>query len=863
MEAASPAPSAPDRGAAFRRALGANIGLAALLVVAVYVGGLPGLSAPWMQGDEFIFIADNPDVNPAAAAPDVTPGPLPARLGALFTKIHDDLYQPIPIATYALEWALAGGDATSFRRTDVLLHALNALLVWAALTMILRHTPGVDALTARLIGWCGALVWALHPVLVTAWAADMGRTHLLSATFSFVALLLYMTALARRADAWYLAALVALVLAMLCKPVVGWVLVAFMLEAICHGWRHAVRSPRPWFVLLICAAFACLTVQTSSEAGLLEDASKGLFGDPVSRSLLAVWIYARNIIAPAWLAFWYIPDPRTGWTFALVWAGLALALASLVHAAVAWRRSATRSIALGWAWWWALLLPVLGLVGAREVAAVDRYLYQPLVGVVLVVAVYVAHAVAARPRARRIVPAATGVLALVMLVWNLPLTLSARSNIQRAERLVALNPGDPRALEALAAAYDFARNHPMPGIDQEYIAAGRSQYAEFTRRAHDTLSRATAVENLPAFFPGPEDRAPFHRRLAYRLLGTGDAEASLAEARRAADLQPDAFMTHKRLAHAYQALGRLADACAAYERCEAVLPDEPRTQAIHYTDFGNLLLFRLEDAPRACEKFAAAQATGRAPFEARVGTALCEIRFGEGARGYALISEYLAANPGDIQAGLVLAEYHLRSHHYREAALVYDAILRDMPVNYSALRGYQEVCFHTGQMDEAILAWQDALGLLPDEPAFQAFHVWALALGAPENAASAAEELLDERPVRFAHLALMFDALRGDDLERAREHIDRAAAAPSIGGAREFARAEAAIRVLRARRALPPSAVLAQAELALAGSLPGVAARLRPELERYVESQPRTERITRAQELLGALAEPTTAPAAP
>jgi len=40
--------------------------LGLVLVAAVIVAGSPQLDAPWILGDEFVFIVDNPDVNPAS-----------------------------------------------------------------------------------------------------------------------------------------------------------------------------------------------------------------------------------------------------------------------------------------------------------------------------------------------------------------------------------------------------------------------------------------------------------------------------------------------------------------------------------------------------------------------------------------------------------------------------------------------------------------------------------------------------------------------------------------------------------------------------------------------------------------------------
>jgi len=243
-------------------------------------------------------------------------------------EIHDDLYQPLPILTYAVEWELTDGNVTSFRRSDVLLHALNALLLWWVLTHLFGRAGWPTVAPRALVAWTLSLLWALHPALVGTYASDMGRTHLLSTSFALLALSFHLRALDTGRQRYFLAAVLALLLAMLTKAIVGWVLVALVLEAASLGWRGAARSWRVYVIGFICVCFAALTIYTSTVFGGAVDASKGLFGDPIARSALAVWIYFRDLVAPFWLTFWHLPDPRTGWTYPLVWLGLALSLAS-------------------------------------------------------------------------------------------------------------------------------------------------------------------------------------------------------------------------------------------------------------------------------------------------------------------------------------------------------------------------------------------------------------------------------------------------------------------------------------------------------------------------------------------------------
>ena len=809
---------------------GVLVGLGLVLVVLVYVAGAPSLDAPWILGDEFIFIVDNPDVNPAAD-PDHENAPLARRLAHVFSTVQEDLYQPLPIATYALDWEPTGGSPLSFRRTDVLIHALNALLLWLVLRVLLSRLRSARPAVTAVLAWMLALLWALHPMLITAYAGDMGRTHLMSATFALLSLGLYLSWMSRGRTVVLGGALVALLLAMLCKPIPGCVLLVIVLEAAHTGWRRTARSPRVWIVAGVCAVFAVTTYWTSSQSGLIGDASKGLFGDPVARSALAVWIYFRNLLAPLWLSFWYLPDPRTGWGYPLVWLGLGLAAASAVHAVRAWRRPDTRFVTVGWAWCWALLLPVVGLIGARESAAVDRYFYQPLMGIAAVVGVLAVRTLGAR-RAEtllRITVPIGAVLALAMLAWDLPHCRIARSPIRRATRLIQLNPGDPRALEALAVAYDFARTHPLPADEAADLRRGTSQFAHFAALARDTLTQAAHTADLARFFPGPEDLGPFRRRLSYRFLLLGDARQSLAQAEEARKLLPDEFVTWKRLAHAYQALGRLDEARAAYERCEQLLPsDPPELRAAYYTDCATLLMYDFDRDAEACPKFAAAVATGKPPLEAKLGLAVCEIRYGQGAEGFRLLVDVLeairrhGATPlTQLRAGLALGEYRLRSHHWDEAFAVYEALIQDNPTDYTALRGLQETCLQSGRLRDAVLAWQDAAVRAPDRREFNSFLVWTLALADNPSAAPAAEEFLAKDPDNpLACFALMLTEARAGRLDEAVSWVRRARAGTPIPKAREFERAAAAIQVLTARKDLPPEATLLQAAIYLVGDFP-------------------------------------------
>jgi tetratricopeptide (TPR) repeat protein len=833
-------------------------GLAALLVLLVCIAGLPAVDAPWLQGDEHIFIVNNPEVTGAGLS---NPS-LVNRLRLIFRLPPvEDLYQPLPILTYAVQWALWPNSAAAVRLADVLLHAFNALLLWRVLRQLLaRLQPRAPQEFLSGVAWVLALLWAVHPVLVSTWAADMGRTHMMSATFALLSLRWHLRSLALGGQRWFLPAILALLGAMLCKPIVGWVLLVAVLEGVLLGWRRALGAARLWIVAVVCAAFAILTYWTSQRAGLLEDAAAGLFGDPLARSALAVWLYVRNLVAPFQLSWWHPPDPRTHWANPFVWLGLLLAAASVAHAAWGYRRSANLAAAVGWAWCWALLLPVIGLVGAREAAATDRYLYQPLMGVLCVFGAVLLRLLGRLPSsrvrmARHLVTAGGAGLAAVLVLSALPHTHAFRSTIRRGEWLVRLNPGDPRALEALANAYNFATNRPLPADDLAKVPAGTGRYPYFLERTITTLRTAAAASNLELYFPGPEDRAPFHRRLSNLFKLTGQFEESLAQARIAHEMQPDVFFTWLRLAHAYHGLGRWDEAQAAYKRCETLLPDDPGTRATHFTDFGYLLLFDLERPTEAVDKFRAAVETGVARDLAYIGLARCEILVGHGATGRDLVLGVLDRNPQDALAGLTLALYHLSSRNWDEAAQLYAGIAAaythvywQFPWYYEALRGLQSAALRTGRLREAVLAWDEAVQRHPSSLELRAFRLWALACEGRTDVTNAATALLADDPSNaLVGLTLALQELRAGRADRACDLIRGSRRGVAPPRSRAFDRALVALRVLRERGDLPAEAQLAEAVLYATS---GDAARGRTLITEYLRDQDDPARRALADGLL-------------
>lgn len=126
------------------------------------------------------------------------------------------LGRPISLLSFALNHYFSGLDPFAFKLTNLIIHGLNAFLVYSLVRLIGRAIDhGASADQNRLPAMLLALLWAVHPIQLTSVLYVVQRMTSLSSTFILVGLVLHIWARQTRpqnkqtylalAAAWFLA----------------------------------------------------------------------------------------------------------------------------------------------------------------------------------------------------------------------------------------------------------------------------------------------------------------------------------------------------------------------------------------------------------------------------------------------------------------------------------------------------------------------------------------------------------------------------------------------------------------------------------------------------------------------------------
>lgn len=322
-----------------------------------------------------------------------------------FTSYDAANWHPLTWLSHAVDYQLFGLNASGHHAVSVLIHALNAVLLFLFLYWTTKRT-GPSLFVAAL--------FALHPINVESVAWISERKNVLSTCFFLLVLIAY--AWYARRPGWrrYLIVAVLFAVSLMAKPM--GVTLPFVLLLLDYWPLERLRfakddrdisSPsgaRPATalslvvekapLLLLSAASSLVTLK--AQRAVVQSFEEFSLPNRLENAVVSYGLYLWKMIWPSQLTFY--PHP-TGTLPAWQWISSALLLIAITAVVIKFRRQ--RYLPMGWFWFLGTLVPVLGLVQVGGYAMADRYAYIPLIGIFIMIA----WSVAGLAQARQIRPA--------------------------------------------------------------------------------------------------------------------------------------------------------------------------------------------------------------------------------------------------------------------------------------------------------------------------------------------------------------------------------------------------------------------------------------------------------------------------
>jgi Flp pilus assembly protein TadD len=528
-------------------------------------------------------------------------GPTPAHLRTVFSTYDPELYIPLTLVSFQIDYLLGGMHPWIFHLTNLLLHAANAFLVGTLLWLLLRR---------RTAAFMGGLLFAVHPLNTEAvvWAA--GRKDLLCVFFVLLTLIAWLRYREAKRG-MYALALLFFLLALLSKALAITLPVLLLLHALLLEGRRIERKLILQLIPFIALSGVFVGIAAFGKTRVV--GSSSAWGTLLMAGKSAIF-YLQHLVWPAGLTVYYqfrgaitLADPQF-FVPALLVIGL-LALAVWV-----WKRAGW--ISFGILWYLVTLLPTFLNFhkGESEFYAVDRYAYLPMIGVLFLLAIILAEWLERRPTW----PRALGGAALVTLfcvlsirqtrTWDSaetlfghalavdPASVVARTDVARVQREEGklqeafdtlkggLAYGDDPALR-MAVAYVYARSGDVQSAREQLEKASEMAPANpepwnalggLALQAGDTATALTDFRKAVALDESYVDArvslgtllmqsgdwagageqfrkavlwnrnsAPAHAGLAQELMHAGDEAGAAAEARAALEADPQNAATQK------------------------------------------------------------------------------------------------------------------------------------------------------------------------------------------------------------------------------------------------------------------------------------------------------------------------------
>jgi tetratricopeptide (TPR) repeat protein len=510
----------------------------------------------------------------------------------MFTNTQAALrYKPLSWLAWAVVHSAFGLDPIGYHLINILLHCVNALLVFVFLhALFATENEESTSRTARLFGsaWA-ALFWALHPLRVEPVAWVTGLPYGLSVCFLLLSVLFHLRAKAAQSIAkptWgcYWASVGFFLLSALSYPVgLMYPFVLLLLDTYLFDRQRLKKNEafslqklsRVWLektpYVIITFLFIVITLRGRIEA-------QGIWPKPVAltdfgvvpRAMQAFYIWAYYVwksFLPLGLSPLYTIlcdfDPWS-WPF-VTSAAFVLGFTCLMI----WKRSRWQFLLALWVSYLVLLVPVLGLTEHPHFPS-DRYGFLASIIWSILLLGLVLKLVDSRINTRRPMLFA-GVASLILLAtMSFQQTAIWRDGISLFEQMAQHNPNAPRVLEFLASQYK-AKNEPDKALECYARLVRDNPKNLAAQEAMGTLlfekgRYEEAAKHYSILIEMDPQNAQFHNDLGVIFAASGSLRQAVQQFEAALRIQPNFVSANRNLAKALAQEGRPNDAEAVSKK---------------------------------------------------------------------------------------------------------------------------------------------------------------------------------------------------------------------------------------------------------------------------------------------------------
>lgn len=542
-------------------------------------------------GNQFVNFDDDFYI---LANPHVITGFTWANVRWAFTAFYMGNWHPLTWLSHIADVQLFGLRPAGHHLTSVFLHAANAALVfWVLVTMTGQSGRSFVV----------ALLFAVHPLNVESvtWIAE--RKNLLSTAFWLLGIGGYGWYVRRPNWRSYFCVAAAFVAGLMSKAMLVTFPFALLLLDYWPLRRFgAANEPNPADhkhltlgrlviekvpLLLLAAAASFLTFRAESVGEAVVRTQLVSFPLRVENAVYSYAAYIWQTVWPVKLAVLY-PFPRAYSVGQLL---IALALLAGTTALV-WTFRQNGYLLVGWLWFLGTLVPVVGLVQVGVQSRADRYMYVPMIGL-LIIGVWGAGQLAEKMPRAKAASAAAGMVAVIGLslltykqigvwhdsvtLWSEDVDLYPRGNYLGEENLanaLALAGRCPEALPHYGVVLQGFPENPMVRNDV-------ASCLRIEGKLQDSIQEA----QLALKFSGEAPYAAAIRtNLGLAEAAAGNRDQAEDEFRTAIRLDPQRVSSYLSLGTLLEGEGRSGEAAALYQQSLAILPT-----MVAYENLGRLL----------------------------------------------------------------------------------------------------------------------------------------------------------------------------------------------------------------------------------------------------------------------------------